>query len=60
MSTLFAADSDLQVLALLASVRDSHFYELANTLDIQHLKRVVLQYPRVVVHGEELVLGIFT
>ena len=55
---LLAADADLEVRPHRAAVPDRHVDQLADALDVEHLERVVLQDARLVVHRQELVLGV--
>ncbi len=58
MTALLAADTDLEVLAHRPAVFYGHLDELAHALDVEHFERVVLQDAGLVVHRQELVLGI--
>lgn len=58
MTVLFATDSDLQVLVRRSTTLNRHFDELADTINVEHLERIVLQDSRFVVHRQELVLRV--
>jgi len=58
MTVLFATDSDLQVLVCRSTTLNRHFDQLADTINVEHLERIVLQDSRFVVHRQELVLRV--
>lgn len=56
MTGLFATDSDLQVLVRHSTKLNRHFDQLTDTMNVEHLERIVLQDSRFVVLRQELVL----
>ncbi len=53
---MFTTDSDLQVLVHRSTPLNRHLDQLADTINVQHLERIVLQDSRFVVLRQELVL----
>ncbi len=58
VSALLAADADLEIIAHSPAARHGHFYELTDTLDVEHFKRIVLQDADFVVQRQEFVFRI--
>ena len=60
MTALLATNTDLEIVANLAAILDRHLNQLTNALHIEDFERVVLQDARIIVHWQELVLGVFS
>jgi hypothetical protein len=55
VASVFAADADLEMRTGLASAFDSNSNQLAHTVAINDLKRILLEYAFVKIDGQELV-----